>query len=82
MDADARLRALSTFCSMLQISGLLLIVIHRFLPGAVWVLIGICGFAAVVQLFVPSYSKPAEYIKPVAALAGVGIIVISLLNVS
>ena len=57
-------------CSLLQIVGLLL-VIFRVAP----VVIGVCGFAGVVKIFLP-LPKTKTILGYSAALAGLGLIIV------
>jgi len=64
------IQALSVFCSILQILGLILI-IFKVAPA----IITICGFAAIVKIFLPlkGHQTPFGY---TAAFAGLGIIIL------
>ena len=62
--------ALSIICGILQIVGLVLI-ICRVAP----VIIGVCGFAAIVKVFLP-LPQNRNMLGYSAALAGLGIIIL------
>lgn len=78
---NQKIKILSIICGILQIAGLILIISQSFLSNssAVWVLIGVSGFAGVVQFFLP-YSIGSS-IARLAALSGVGIIIFAMLKV-
>lgn len=73
-----KIQILSVMCSILQIVGLVLIVLAKSLPNFTPVLIGIAGFAAIVKYFLPDAESSFEKaLRPIAAVAGFGIIVIA-----
>jgi hypothetical protein len=72
-----KLEVLTLICSLLQILGLILAVAE---PGGFTpVLIGICGFAAVVNYFMPDRTgmlgPTLKKLRPIAAVCGVGLII-------
>lgn len=80
MNNDSKIFLLSVVCSLLQIVGLALIIASPYLPQSISVIIGISGFAAIVKLFLPSKADfEGKILRPAAALAGFGIIIISLI---
>ncbi len=82
MRENTRLSILSNGCGILQIVGLILIISSSYLPNFVWVFIGITGFAAVVRFFLaPNGRYITRVMRPLAALAGVIIIIVSVLMI-
>jgi len=71
-----KLTVLDVLCSFLQIASLVMIVMAKQLPTFIPVLIGIAGFAAVVKFFLPCENPFDRILRPIAAVAGLGIIVI------
>jgi hypothetical protein len=69
------LEALSEVCSLLQITGLFLILGWKWLPRFTGALISVCGFAAVVRVFLP-LANHQSVLFVVAAICGVGVIAI------
>lgn len=69
------LEALSMVCNLLQITGLFLILGWKWLPRFTGALISVCGFAAVVKVFLPLAGHQST-IGVVAAICGVGIVVV------
>lgn len=67
------LHILSVICGFLQIAGLLLAIVWKLLPRFTGALISICGFAAIVKVFLP-LANHQNTINVIAAFAGVGII--------
>lgn len=73
-----KLNILSTLCSILQIVGLVMIIFVKQLPAFTPILIGIAGFAAIVKFLIPDAKHPLDKIlRPWAAVAGLGIIIIA-----
>jgi len=72
---------ISVSCSMLQIVGLILIGSSYYLPRGVWVVIAICGLAGIVNWLIPKkLDDTLKNLGRLAALAGLGIVIISILN--
>ena len=69
------LEALSYICSVLQILGLSVLFCWKWLPRFTGALISITGFAAVVKFFLLLPGHQSTF-SVIAALAGIGIIVI------
>jgi hypothetical protein len=79
---DKKVKNLSVMCSILQILGLFLIIGAKSLPNFVWVIIAICGFAAVVNYFlINDEGEGLRILKSVAAVAGGGLIFLSMFKV-
>lgn len=74
----SKLDVLTLICSLLQILGLVLVITQ---PPFAPVLIGICGFAAVVNYFMPdregTLGPTLKKLRPIAAVCGLGLIVIA-----
>ncbi|MFH1743046.1 MAG: hypothetical protein ABIH23_28910 [bacterium] len=74
----SKLDVLALICSLLQILGLVLVVAGPATP-AIAVLIGVCGFAAVVSYFMPyregTLGPTLKKLRPIAAVCGLGLIV-------
>ena len=72
-----KLEFLTLICSLLQILGLILVVMES--GGFAPVLIGICGFAAVVNYFMPdgtgTLGRTLKKLRPIAAVCGLALIV-------
>ena len=76
-----KLDVLSIACSFLQIAGLVLITFQNQLPAFASVLIGIAGFAAIVKYFIPGAKGFDKILRPVAAFAGIGIVLFAVSSV-
>ena len=73
-----KLKVLTVLCNILQIAGLAMIIWHKQLPTFTTVLIGIAGFAAIVKFLIPNAEGNLEKaLRPIAAVAGLGIIIIA-----
>ena len=68
------LEVLSDICSFLQIAGMLLIFGWAWLPRFSGALISVCGFAAVVKVFLP-LAEHQSTLGVIAAVSGVGIVI-------
>jgi hypothetical protein len=88
-ETSKRIEFWAMACSILQIAGLAVIIVALFLKPPylspisiiVWGSVGICGLAAVVRYFLLS-SLPGRNnleIRTLAAIAGVGIFIVSAL---
>ena len=79
----SKLDVLTLMCSLLQILGLVLVVPA---PGRfALVLVGICGFAAIVNYFMPdptgALAPTLKKLRPIAALCGAGLIVLACMKI-
>ncbi len=68
------LETLSIICAGLQIIGLVLIILAKILPRFTGAIISVCGFASIVQVFLPLEGHQSPLFI-VAAIAGIGIVI-------
>lgn len=76
-----KLKKFDEICTLLQIIVFILMVISRFLPDYIWVVIGITSFAGFVRMFLPLKGNQDTMIC-LGSLVSLAIIIFSVMEVT